>query len=139
MPIQLDFILRRLVEMVEADPALADRQPWKAAREKDAAGWARVLTDHYAGDDSKVQVLAGGILAAYAGISVEEFEQRSEAFLRSAQTRRSPRLPPTAYRPMVELLDLRGQRLHQLHRLGRRPRLHAARQPASSTASRGSG
>ena len=31
MPIQLDFILRRLVEMAEADPALRERQPWKAA------------------------------------------------------------------------------------------------------------
>ena len=27
MPIQLDFILRRLVEMAEADPALRERQP----------------------------------------------------------------------------------------------------------------
>ena len=31
MPIQLDFILRRLVAMVEAEPALRERQPWKAA------------------------------------------------------------------------------------------------------------
>ena len=107
MPIQLDFILRRLVEMVEADPALADRQPWKAAREKDAAWLGAVLTDHYAGDDGKAQELAGGILAAYAGMSVEEFEQRSETFLRSAS---NPGLRrgylQTAYRPMVELLDL---------------------------------
>ena len=107
MPIQLDFILRRLVEMVEADPALADRQPWKAAREKDAAWLGAVLTDHYARDDGKAQELAGGILAAYAGMSVEEFEQRSETFLRSAS---NPGLRrgylQTAYRPMVELLDL---------------------------------
>ena len=27
MPIQLDFILRRLARMAEADPALRDRQP----------------------------------------------------------------------------------------------------------------
>ena len=31
MPIQLDFILRRIVEMAQADPSLAARQPWKAA------------------------------------------------------------------------------------------------------------
>src|SRR3954471_21757367 len=37
VPIQMDFILRRFVEMAEADPALRDRQPWKAARERDAA------------------------------------------------------------------------------------------------------
>jgi phosphoglycolate phosphatase-like HAD superfamily hydrolase len=107
LPIQADFILRRLVEMVEADPTLADRQPWKAASEKDAAWLGAVITDHYAGDDDKLTVMAGGILAAYAGMSVEEFEQRSETFLRSAS---NPVLQRgylhTAYRPMVELLDL---------------------------------
>src|ERR1700712_3335903 len=34
MPIQLDFILRRFVEMVDADPALRGQQPWKAACER---------------------------------------------------------------------------------------------------------
>jgi hypothetical protein len=38
VPIQMDFILRRLVEMAEADPALRDRQPWKAAHEGDTRG-----------------------------------------------------------------------------------------------------
>jgi phosphoglycolate phosphatase-like HAD superfamily hydrolase len=107
MPIQLDFILRRLVEMTGEDPRLADRQPWKAASEKDAAWLNSVITDHYAGDDGKVAVLAGGILAAYAGMSVEEFERRSEAFLRSSSNAALQRgYLQTAYRPMVELLDL---------------------------------
>jgi hypothetical protein len=35
MPIQLDFILRRLIEMAEAQPELRERQPWKAAHERD--------------------------------------------------------------------------------------------------------
>ena len=107
MPIQLDFILRRLVEMTEADPSLADRQPWKAAREQDGAWLNSVITEHYAGDDTKVKVMAGGILAAYAGMSVEEFEERSDTFLRSAV---NPVLQRdylrTAYRPMVDLLEL---------------------------------
>ena len=30
MPIQLDFILRRLAEMTATQPELAERQPWKA-------------------------------------------------------------------------------------------------------------
>jgi hypothetical protein len=105
MPIQLDFILRRLVEMADADPGLGDQQPWKAARERDHAWLSRVLTDHYAGDDRLVKVLAGGVLAAYDGISVEDFEARAESFLRTA---RHPTLGRTylqcAYRPMVELL-----------------------------------
>jgi phosphoglycolate phosphatase-like HAD superfamily hydrolase len=105
MPIQLDFILRRLVEMADADPELGDRQPWKAARERDGAWLSRVLTDHYAGDDRLVQVLAAGVLAAYDGIGVEDFEARAETFLRTA---RHPTLGRAylqcAYRPMVELL-----------------------------------
>src|SRR3982750_2991318 len=38
MPIQLDFILRRLVEMAQATPELRTRQPWKSAYERDY-GW----------------------------------------------------------------------------------------------------
>jgi len=33
-----------------------------------------VITKHYAGDDTNVRTLAGGILAAYAGISVEDLQ-----------------------------------------------------------------
>jgi phosphoserine phosphatase len=105
MPIQLDFILRRLVEMAEADPALRERQPWKAAVERDFGWLGAVIAEHYAGDDHNVKVLAGGILAAYAGMSVDEFEARSDSFLRTA---RHPTLArgylECGYGPMVELL-----------------------------------
>jgi hypothetical protein len=37
MPIQADFILRRLAAMADQDPGLRERQPWKAAYEKDYA------------------------------------------------------------------------------------------------------
>src|SRR3954447_24071586 len=107
MPIQMDFILRRFVEMAEADPALRDHQPWKAAREQDAAWFETVMTEHYAGDDHNVKTLAGGVLAAYAGVSVEDFEERADAFLRDT---RHPTLGrrylECAYAPMVELLAL---------------------------------
>ncbi|HEY6761117.1 MAG TPA: HAD family hydrolase [Baekduia sp.] len=105
LPIQADFILRRLGEMAAADPSLQTRQPWQAAHEQDAAWLSAVMTEHYAGDDTKVKVLLGGILAAYAGMSVEEFEQRSDTFLRTARhpTLDRPYLE-CAYRPMVELL-----------------------------------
>src|SRR3954470_18886571 len=106
LPIQADFILRRLAEMAAADPALRDRQPWRAAHEQDAAWLSAVMSEHYAGDDTKVKVLLGGILAAYAGMSVDEFERSADAFLRSAQhpTLGRPYLG-CGYRPMVELLD----------------------------------
>jgi phosphoserine phosphatase len=105
MPIQLDFILRRLTEMSAAEPELRDRQPWKAVSERDFGWFGHLMVEHYAGDDTNVRALAAGILAAYAGISVEDFEQQSNAFLRSA---RHPTLGRTylecAYAPMVELL-----------------------------------
>jgi phosphoserine phosphatase len=106
MPIQLDFILRRLVQMAEADPGLRARQPWKAAYERDSGWLGRVVAEHYAGDDTNVRILAGGVLAAFDGVSVEEFEARAGEFLRSA---RHPTLGrgylQCAYAPMVELLD----------------------------------
>ena len=106
MPIQLDFILRRLVEMAEAKPELRDRQPWKAAYEKDYGWLGALMAEHYAGDDSNVKILGAGILAAYDGMSVEDFDAQSEEFLRTAQ---HPTLKRSyldcAYAPMLELLD----------------------------------
>lgn len=106
MPIQLDFILRRLVEMANDQPELRERQPWKAAHESDRAWLGSLMTQHYAGDDSNVRILAGGILAAYQGISVEEFERQSDSFLSSVDHPTLARAyRACAYAPMVELLD----------------------------------
>jgi hypothetical protein len=105
MPAQVDFILRRLTEMAEADPELRERQPWKAAYEHDNDWLGKTITEHYGGDDAKAQTLLGGVGAAFAGIDVEDFEAQADSFLRSAQ---HPTLGRgylgTAYTPMVELL-----------------------------------
>jgi phosphoserine phosphatase len=105
MPFQFDFILRRLAEMAEAEPELRERQPWKAAHERDYKWLSAVISEHYAGDDTKVKILAGGVLAAHGGISVEDFEALADQFLRSTQ---HPTLGrgylECAYAPMVELL-----------------------------------
>lgn len=105
MPIQADFILRRLAQMAQSDPGLRERQPWKAAYERDY-GWLRtVLAEHYAGNDANVGTLLAGVLAAFDGISIEEFEAKSGAFLRTAQ---HPTLGrgylDCAYAPMIDLL-----------------------------------
>lgn len=106
MPIQLDFILRRLVAMATTNEALRDRQPWKAAYTRDYGWLAGVIDRHYAGDDADLPLLAGGVLAAFEGMSVEDFDARSEAFLRNGT---HPTLGrgylASAYRPMVELLE----------------------------------
>jgi phosphoglycolate phosphatase-like HAD superfamily hydrolase len=105
LPIQADFILRRLSEMAQADPDLRGRQPWKAAYTRDYGWLGKVLAEHYAGDDTNLPALAAGILAAFGGMSVEEFDAKSETFLRTAQ---HPTLArgylECAYLPMVELL-----------------------------------
>jgi phosphoserine phosphatase len=105
LPIQADFILRRLFEMADADPELRARQPWKAAYERDYAWLGRVIAEHYAGDETNVRSLLSGVLAAFAGISVQDFEAKSDAFLRTAQhpTIGRPYLD-CVYAPMLELL-----------------------------------
>jgi phosphoglycolate phosphatase-like HAD superfamily hydrolase len=105
MPIELGFILRRLAEMAEQDESLRERQPWKAAYEQDYTWLGDVITKHYAGDDSDVKVLMGGILQAFAGTTVDDYAARAGAFVRSE---RHPTLRRTfrdcGYLPMIELL-----------------------------------
>ena len=57
MPIQLDFILRRLVEMAEARPGAARAAAVEGrVRARLRAGSARVMAEHYAGDDTNVRI-----------------------------------------------------------------------------------
>lgn len=74
--IQLDFLVRRLAEQAAADPALADRQPYAAAAAGDLTWFGDAVTKHYQGDDSDLKVLAGGVLSAHSGITVEEHAAR---------------------------------------------------------------
>jgi hypothetical protein len=75
MPIQADFILRRLAEMAQADPGLRGRQPWKAAYDRDHGWFGTVLAEHYAGN---VMPRAGGAISGLdtAVISVTELRKR---------------------------------------------------------------
>lgn len=103
--IQLDFLVRRLAEQAAADPALADKQPYQAAAAGDLAWFGDAVTKHYNGDDSALKILAGGILSAYAGLSVEEHAARIKEFFAEAQHPTLGRPYTTcAYLPMVELL-----------------------------------
>ncbi|MBU8823377.1 HAD family hydrolase [Mycolicibacterium goodii] len=103
--IQLDFLVRRLAEQAAADAELATRQPYRAAAAGDLTWFGDAVTKHYNGDDSALKVLAGGILSAYAGLSVEDHAERVKAFFADAQhptLRRS--YMHCGYGPMVELL-----------------------------------
>jgi hypothetical protein len=92
--------------MAHQDDGLRGRQPWKAAFEKDYGWLGAAIDEHYTGEDTKAMMLAAGVLASYEGISVEEFEAKSEAFLRSTQHPTPGRsYLQTTYTPMVELLS----------------------------------
>ena len=105
MPIELGFILQRLAAMAEQDPKLRDRQPWKAAYDRDYGWLGEVITKHYHGDDSDVKVLIGGVLQAFAGMDVQDYQAAAHRFLHQG---RHPTLDRAfhecGYRPMIDLL-----------------------------------
>lgn len=105
LPIQADFLFRRLAAMAETNPSLRERQPWKAVMEKDDAWLGGAIVKHYRGDDGDLKIMSQGLLEAYAGTGIDEFESAVADFFRTA---RHPRLKrpylECAYLPMTELL-----------------------------------
>jgi phosphoserine phosphatase len=92
--------------MAERDAALRERQPWKAAHDKDYSWLGDVITKHYHGDDTDLKIVMVGMLQAFAGWTVEQYERAASAFLHD---QRHPKLGRSftecGYRPMIELLD----------------------------------
>ena len=109
--------------MAEADVSLREKQPWKAAYEKDYAFLAGAIDKHYAGDDGDVKVLLGGVLQAFAGQTVDEYTAAAAAFLAEAPHPTLGRLPPRVRLCADDRIAAlpRGTRLHVLHRLRREP------------------
>jgi phosphoglycolate phosphatase-like HAD superfamily hydrolase len=105
MYVQLDFLLRRFKEQAEADPALQDKQPYKAAYTGDLKWLGDTVTKHYQGDDADFKVLLAAVLTAHHAITVEEHAGRINAFFAEANHPTLDR-PYTScgYAPMVELL-----------------------------------
>ena len=105
VPIQADFLLRRIDEQARENPELCDNQPWKAVSENDYKWLSDVITKHYNGDDSDLNLMAGGLLKAYAGESIDSFAEKAANFLNSSHNPvlKRPYLG-TAYVPMVQLL-----------------------------------
>jgi len=105
MPIQLDFTLRRLAEMAEADPTLRDQQPWKASYEHDMHWLGAAMVKHYQGDDSDLHLLMGAIPRAFDAMTVESYQARIVDFMADAEhpTLKRP-YRSCGYVPMLELL-----------------------------------
>jgi phosphoserine phosphatase len=97
--VQTEFTLRRWKQMVEADPAKAQEQPYKALAENDQA-WLAGLLGH-------VPELVKGLSEAYEGITVQAFEKAVQEFFATAAHPTLGRpYTKTGYQPMRELLDL---------------------------------
>jgi len=89
----------------------------KAAYECDYGWLGKVLAEHYAGDDTNLPVLATGVLAAFKGISVEDFEAKSDADDRGGTI---------THKAEVDYLDDGPQKPIRIwSRVGRRPLLAA--------------
>ena len=86
--IQADFLFRRMAEQAAQDSSLRDQQPWQAVYEENYAWLSDALTKYYQGDDSDLKVMMAGLVQAYAGSTIEEFEQAAGSSCASASTRR---------------------------------------------------
>jgi hypothetical protein len=57
VPIQLDFTLFRMAELAGQDPSLAERQPYRAAVERDFRWLDQAIVKQYHGDDADLELL----------------------------------------------------------------------------------
>ena len=105
MPVELVFALQRWAAQAEADPSLRERQPWKAAHEQDHAWLGGAVAKHYLGDDADLRQLMAGVVAAFAGVTVEDYGAQAAAFVREGThpTLNRP-FASVGYQPMIELL-----------------------------------
>jgi phosphoserine phosphatase len=105
MPIELGFMLERLASMAHRDATLRHRQPWQAAWDRDYEWLGRAITKHYQGEDADVKVLVSGIVKAFRGWSVEDYEAAAYAYLhRSVHPALGRPLADCVYLPMIDLM-----------------------------------
>ena len=105
VPIQLDFTLFRMAEQAGQDPSLAERQPYRAAVERDFRWLDQAIVKHYHGDDADLGLLMGAVESAFEGMEVEAFGAEVMEWLNTAShpvLRRQ--YLACGFAPMVELL-----------------------------------
>lgn len=102
---QLAYLVEQWREQAEADPALAEQQPYRAVVSGDLGWLADAVAKHYEGDDGDLNVLIGAVVGATAGTSIEDYAASVEQFFATAThpTLGTP-YAQSVYVPMVELL-----------------------------------
>ena len=105
IPIQLDFTLFRMAEQADKDLSLRDRQPYKAADERDYRWLGDAVVKYYHGDDTDLGLLKAAVESAFEGMDVETFGSEVLGWLGTAShpVLRRPYLS-CGFAPMVELL-----------------------------------
>lgn len=97
MPIvELAFTRARIKAMAAKDPAIADKQPFKAALEDDREYFR----------EAGMKALMELVVATHGDMPQDQFDEEARAFFEAAEHPAfAVRYPRTAYRPMVELLQ----------------------------------
>jgi phosphoserine phosphatase len=105
IPIQLDFTLFRMASLASRNPLLKQRQPYRAAVERDYRWLGEAVIKHYHGDDGDMKLLIPAVESAFEGMSVEAFGSAVLDWLSTAShpVLRRPYLS-CGFAPMVELL-----------------------------------
>jgi phosphoserine phosphatase len=105
MPTQLHYIVQQWRAAAEADPSLAEHQPYRAAVTGDLAWLGAAIDKHYDGDESDMHSLISAIVRLTDGMSVEQYASSVAEFYRTAKHLTLQRAYRTAvYVPMVELM-----------------------------------
>jgi phosphoserine phosphatase len=90
------FAFYRVKKMVEANPALAQKQPFKAVIEKDKTFFEK------GGDKALIELVA----ATHTGMTEDEFEKEAKDFFAAAQyPGKNVSLKQIRYQPQLELLN----------------------------------
>lgn len=105
MPTQLHYVVQQWRAAAEADPALAEQQPYRAAVSGDLGWLGSAIDKHYGGDDHDLSVILNALVVLNDGMSVEDYARAVQDFYSSAQhpTLKRP-YAEAVYRPMVELI-----------------------------------
>ena len=105
MYVQLDFLLRRFAEQAHHDPNLREKQPYKAAFERDLHWFGDAVTKHYQGDNADAMLLGAAVISAHEAMTVEEHAARVAAFFADSTHPTLGRpYRMCGYTPMLELL-----------------------------------
>jgi phosphoglycolate phosphatase-like HAD superfamily hydrolase len=102
IPPQFDFVFGHWAEEINADPSLAEKQPYKSLVDKDPSFLQGVATQ----DPETVKVLLAAFGRSWNGTTPEEFDAQVRAWLDTAtQPKLGVRYAELVYKPMLELLD----------------------------------